>query len=217
MNIILLGPPGAGKGTQAKNISTRYHLPHISTGDILRQAITDESELGRRAKSFMDKGELVPDNIVVSLVRERLEEPDCKGGFLLDGFPRTVSQAVELDAILKANDAEINFVLNINLSQAEVVKRLASRRVCGSCGRTYNLFYNPPTIDGACDECSADLYQRDDDSEDTVLNRMKVYSEQTEPLIDYYQRLGKLKDINGAATIERVFADIEEAICAYQS
>ena len=217
MNIILLGPPGAGKGTQAKNISARYNLVHISTGDILRCAVVNKTALGVRAKSYMEAGELVPDDVVVDLVRERLAVLACKSGFLLDGFPRTVAQAVELDAILKANETEVDFVLNIEVSQDEIVKRLTSRRVCGDCNRTYNLLFEPPRDEDKCNECGTALYRRDDDSEETILNRMKVYYQQTAPLIAYYQRSGKLKNIDGGHAIDEVFADIEEAVCACQN
>lgn len=216
MNIVLLGPPGAGKGTQARNISRRYNIPHVSTGDIFRRAVAEQMELGRKAKAYMDKGELVPDEIVIAIVLERLAKPDCNNGFLLDGFPRTILQAVELDRALAAYGKTIDVALNIKVERAELVRRLTGRRVCRNCGANYHIDYNPSKEAGKCDVCGGELYQRDDDSEASVLNRLRIYDEQTEPLISYYAQFDKLENIDGSKSIEKVFEQIDKLIGAYQ-
>lgn len=209
MNIVLLGPPGAGKGTQAVSISERYKIPHISTGDIFRRAVAKKTELGIKAQKYMNRGELVPDAIVTEIVEERLKEEDCAKGFLLDGFPRTVAQAESLARALEKNGLKLDIALNIDVSTEELIRRLTGRRTCRNCGRVYHLFYDPPKLEGVCDVCGGELFQRDDDSEETVRNRLKVYQEQTAPLIDFYQNAGILKNINGERSVAEVFVEIE--------
>ncbi len=208
MNLILLGAPGAGKGTQAKMISEKYGIPQIATGDMLREAVAKGTELGKKAKEYMDRGELVPDEIVIGIVKERLQQPDCEKGFILDGFPRTLAQAEALDEMLKELGKEIDAVINISVPEEEVVKRIAYRRTCRNCGAVYHLIYNPPKNDERCDKCGGELYQRDDDKEETVRERFKVYRERTEPLIDYYRKKGLLYDVDGTKDINGVFEEI---------
>jgi adenylate kinase len=208
MNLILLGPPGAGKGTQAKMIAAKYDLPHISTGDMFREAVQSGSELGQRLKSYMVSGKLVPDEVVIDVVRERLSRQDCARGFLLDGFPRTVPQAKELDRILAQAQRKIDAVLNIYLNDEEIVKRLSSRRVCGSCGASYNLISQPPKADNICDVCGKQLIHRPDETPETVRNRLKVYNEQTSPLIEYYTQQAVLFKIDGSQKQDKVFGSI---------
>ncbi|WP_369901483.1 adenylate kinase [Bacillus manliponensis] len=212
MNLILMGLPGAGKGTQAEQIVAKYNIPHISTGDMFRAAMKDETELGLQAKSFIDKGALVPDEVTIGIVRERLSQEDCKKGFLLDGFPRTVAQASALEEIMKDLGKQINYVLNINVDSGLLLKRLTGRRICKDCGSTYHLEFNPPAKEGVCDKCGGELYQRSDDNEETVANRLEVNIKQTKPLLDFYEELGYLKNINGEQHIEKVFADIDVLI-----
>lgn len=195
--VILLGPPGAGKGTQAEILTRKYGIPHISTGDMLREEVKGGTELGKKAKSFMDRGELVPDSVVISMVKNRLSRPDAKKGFLLDGFPRTREQAVNLDATLKEISREIDVALYFTASKEVVLKRLTGRRVCKTCGKIYNIPNLMPRKEGVCDACSGVLYQREDDKESTVLNRLKVYEAQTAPVIEYYKGLGKLHEVSG--------------------
>jgi adenylate kinase len=212
MNLILLGPPGAGKGTQAKMIAAKYRLPHISTGDMFRETAQSGSELGKKLQSFMSAGKLVPDAVVIEVVKARLSQPDCAAGFLLDGFPRTVPQAEELDRILSESKKKIDSVLCITLDDEEIVRRLSGRRVCPSCGGSFNLVSQPPKIAGSCDYCSAALIQRKDDNPETIRQRLKAYHEQTSPLIDYYTRQGVLGSIDGAKSVEEVFKSISACI-----
>ncbi len=208
MNLIMLGPPGAGKGTQAKMLVERFGIPQISTGDMLRAAVAEGTELGRKAKEYMDKGQLVPDEVVIGIVRERLSKEDCKKGFILDGFPRTVPQAEALDGILEEMGRKIDYVINIVVPDEEILKRLTGRRTCRKCGAMYHVVYNPPKKEGVCDKCGGELYQRDDDKEETIRNRLKVYAEQTAPLVDYYRKKGVLVDIDGTKGIKEIFEDI---------
>jgi adenylate kinase len=209
MNLILLGAPGAGKGTQAKLIVSKYNIPQISTGDMLREAVANETELGMKAKEYMDKGELVPDEVVIGIVKERLSQPDCERGFILDGFPRTLNQAEALDKILRELGKQIDAVINVAVPEEEIVKRIVNRRTCKKCGAVYHLIYNPPKKDGKCDRCGGELYQRDDDKEETVKERLRVYKAQTEPLIEYYSRKDLVYDVDGTKSIEGVFEEIE--------
>lgn len=212
MRLILLGPPGAGKGTQAAGISESYKIPHISTGDIFRKNIKEGTELGTKAKAFMDKGELVPDSLVVSLVEDRLKQDDTKEGFLLDGFPRTVAQAEALDEALVAMGQSLSTVVNIKVDPSVLVERAVGRRICKSCGATYHITFNKPEVEGVCDKCGGELYQRADDTEETVSNRIKVYMDETAPLIDYYSAKNLLTDIDGQQDIGVVFEDIQKAL-----
>jgi len=202
MRVILLGPPGAGKGTQATSIAEAIGIPHISTGDMFRAALKQGTPLGLEAKKYMDTGELVPDDIVVAMVRERIEQPDCASGFILDGFPRTIVQAEKLDEALAEAGLNIDLVLNLVCSAKTVVTRLTGRRVCRQCGAIYHVENMPPKQHGLCDACGGELYLRDDDRADTILNRLDVYKQSTEGLIDYYRRQGLLKDINADAPRE---------------
>ncbi len=199
MRVILLGPPGAGKGTQAVSIAQQAGLPHISTGDMFRAALKQGTPLGLQAKGYMDKGELVPDDVVVAMVRERIVQPDCAGGFLLDGFPRTLPQAEKLDETLTAAGLGIDLVLNMVCSPDTIVGRLTGRRVCRACGAIFHVRNMPPKKDGVCDVCSGELYQRDDDQEATIMNRLDVYERSTSGLIEYYRSRGLLKDVNADA------------------
>lgn len=208
MNIVLMGLPGAGKGTQADKIVEKYAIPHISTGDMFRAAIKGGTELGLKAKSFMDDGALVPDEVTIGIVRERLSKSDCDNGFLLDGFPRTVPQAEALDALLLDLDKNVEHVLNIQVEQEELIKRLTGRRICKECGTAYHLVFNPPQVDGVCDKDGGELYQRADDNPETVTNRLEVNMKQTQPLLDYYGDKGVLTNINGQQDIHKVFADL---------
>lgn len=208
MKLVILGPPGAGKGTQAEYIVKRYNIPHISTGDIFRENIKNNTELGKKAKSYMDKGLLVPDDLVIALVEDRLNKEDAKEGFLLDGFPRTVAQAVSLDSILDKNDDKLTKVINISVDPEILIERAVGRRVCKTCGMTYHVKFNPPKEEGICDKDGTKLIQRDDDTEETVKTRISVYFDQTAPLIDYYRAQNLLIDIDGAKDIDKVFDDI---------
>lgn len=212
MNLILMGLPGAGKGTQAEQIIAKYNIPHISTGDMFRAAMKAETELGLQAKSFIDKGELVPDEVTIGIVRERLSQEDCIKGFLLDGFPRTVAQASALEEIMKDLGKKIDYVLNINVDSGLLLTRLTGRRICKECGATYHLEFNPPAKADVCDKCGGELYQRSDDNEETVANRLDVNIKQTKPLLDFYEELGYLQSINGEQDINKVFADIDVLI-----
>lgn len=212
MRLVILGPPGAGKGTQADFIIKKYNIVHISTGDIFRENIKNHTKLGEKAKSYMDKGLLVPDELVIDLVEDRLAKDDCKDGFLLDGFPRTVAQGVSLDAILDRQDKSLTKVINIDVKPEILIERAVGRRVCKSCGSTFHIKYNPPKEDGICDNCHEKLIQRDDDTENTVKTRIKVYFEQTAPLIDYYKAQDLLLNINGESDIKKVFDDIVQGL-----
>ena len=212
MKIILMGPPGAGKGTQAEKLVELYQIPHISTGDMFRKAQKDGTELGRRAKSYMDQGQLVPDEVTVGIVKERLAEADCKDGFLLDGFPRTVQQADALDTILKELDMALDCVVNIEVDKTFLVDRLTGRRVCRTCGATYHIANKASKVAGVCDKCGGELYQRGDDTIETVSNRLDVYAAQTAPLIDYYKSKGIMSSIDGSKSMENVLADIRTAL-----
>ncbi len=212
MNLIMLGPPGAGKGTQAKMLVDKLGIPQISTGDMLRAAVAEGTELGKKAKEYMDKGQLVPDEVVIGIVKERLAKPDCEKGFILDGFPRTVPQAEALDGILEEMGRKIDYVINIVVPDEEILKRLTGRRTCKKCGAMYHVVYNPPKKEGVCDKCGGELYQRDDDKEETIKNRLKVYADQTAPLVEYYRGKGVLVDIDGTKGIDDIFQDILKAI-----
>lgn len=207
MNIALFGPPGAGKGTQAKELSKHYNIPHISTGDILRANVRDGTELGIKAKQYMDKGELVPDEVLIGLIRNRLSESDCDSGYLLDGYPRTIPQADALTDILKEINKPLNSVINIEVSDDELVKRLSGRRSC-ACGESYHVMFNPPEKEGICNACGAELYQRDDDKEEVIRQRLAVYNDKTKPLIDYYDGADILVNIDGSGAVDAVFKDI---------
>ncbi|MBE0522265.1 MAG: adenylate kinase [Candidatus Methanoperedenaceae archaeon] len=211
MIIILLGPPGAGKGTQAKKISEKFSLPHISTGDMLRDNIIRNTALGIKAKSYMDKGELVPDDLLLDIIKVRLSEPDCSSGFLLDGYPRTLAQADALGKILDNTGKEIDVVLNIHVDDEELINRLSGRRMC-SCGASYHVLFNPPKKEGICDSCNGELYQRNDDTPETVKNRLAAYKKLTEPLIDYYNKKALLHTIDGGKDIPGIFGDIAKVL-----
>lgn len=212
VNLIFLGPPGVGKGTQAKMIADKYHIPQISTGDMLRAAVKAGTELGKEAKSFMDSGELVPDRIVIGLIAEKIEIGDCKNGFILDGFPRTIVQAKELDKILAEKNIMIRKVISVSAPDEELVKRLSGRRICNSCGEVFHTVFNPPAKRGKCDKCQGELFQRDDDKEETIRERLKVYKNQTEPLIKYYGNKNLLGNVDGSEEINTVFSNISALI-----
>lgn len=212
MNLILLGPPGSGKGTQGRRLAERLGIPQISTGDILREAVREGTPLGLKAKAYMDQGKLVPDEIVIGIIKERLEADDTKKGAIFDGFPRTVPQAEALERILGELGRKIDAVIDIEVSDEEVLRRLTGRRTCRNCGAMYHVVFNPPKREGVCDVCGGELYQRDDDKEETIKNRLKVYREQTEPLEAYYEKKGILRRIKGEASIEEVEREILELL-----
>ncbi|WAA09412.1 adenylate kinase [Fervidibacillus albus] len=217
MNLILMGLPGAGKGTQAEKIVEKYGIPHISTGDMFRQAIKEETELGLKAKSYMDKGELVPDEVTIGIVRERLSKDDCENGFLLDGFPRTISQAEALEQMLNELNKQIDSCIHIEVDQEILMERLTGRRICKSCGATYHLVFNPPQQSGVCDKCGGELYQRADDNAETVQNRLEVNMKQIQPLLDFYDQRGRLRTVDGKQDIREVFSDIETILSNIQN
>ncbi|HDJ3647973.1 TPA: adenylate kinase [Staphylococcus aureus] len=208
MNIILMGLPGAGKGTQASEIVKKFPIPHISTGDMFRKAIKEETELGKEAKSYMDRGELVPDEVTVGIVKERISEDDAKKGFLLDGFPRTIEQAEALNNIMSELDRNIDAVINIEVPEEELMNRLTGRLICESCGTTYHLVFNPPKVEGICDIDGGKLYQREDDNPETVANRLSVNIKQSKPILDFYDQKGVLKNIDGSKDISDVTKDV---------
>lgn len=212
MNLILLGPPGAGKGTQAKMMIDTYQIPQISTGDILRAALKERTPLGLKAKEYMDKGLLVPDEVVIDIIRERLKEPDCRKGYILDGFPRTVAQAQALDKVLNDMQSAIDHVISIEVDKGELLKRLTGRRTCRQCGRGYHAIFDPPLNKDLCDKCQGELYQRDDDNEDTVRNRLDVYDSQTFPLIQYYKEKNLVRSIDGQGSIQQIFERIAKVL-----
>ncbi|MDL4841405.1 adenylate kinase [Aquibacillus rhizosphaerae] len=209
MNLILMGLPGAGKGTQAEKIVEKYQIPHISTGDMFRLAIKEGTELGTRAKAFMDQGELVPDEVTIGIVRERLSKDDCEKGFLLDGFPRTIAQAKALEELLTDMERSLDYVLHVDVPKNQLIERLTGRRICPTCGATYHVVYNPPKQEGVCDKDGAALIQRKDDQPETVTKRLEVNLEQTQPMLDFYHDKGYLVSINGSQQIDKVFQDID--------
>jgi len=212
MRIILMGPPGAGKGTQAEILRERFGIPHISTGDMFRRAVKEGTALGLEAKRYMDAGQLVPDSVTIGIVKERLNEPDCRTGFLLDGFPRTVPQADALESTMRELGMQLDGVLNITVDREALIARLTGRRVCKNCGATYHIRYNPSKAGNRCDACGGELYQRGDDSLETVANRLDVYNQQTAPLVEYYRRKGLLLEIDGDRPVEEVTGRILEVL-----
>ena len=214
MKIIMLGAPGAGKGTQAKKIAAKYDIPHISTGDIFRANIKNGTELGNKAKTYMDQGLLVPDELVVDLVVDRVQQDDCKNGYVLDGFPRTIPQAEALDKALAALGDKVDYAIDVNVPDENIVNRMGGRRACVGCGATYHLVYAPTKTEGICDVCGKELILRDDDKPETVQKRLNVYHEQTQPLIDYYTTAGILKTVDGTVDINDVIAAIVEILGA---
>jgi len=210
MKLIMLGAPGSGKGTQGKKIAAYMNIPNISTGDILRKALSDKTTLGIEAKKYMENGELVPDDVMIGIVRERIKEADCDNGFILDGFPRTVPQAEALDRMLAESGEKLDYVLDLDVSRNELVERLTSRRVCRNCGRDYNMITNPPPDDMICEQCGGEIWQRADDTVETVVNRLDVYDQKTKPLRKHYQNQGKLSLFDGNGTIDEVHDSIRE-------
>lgn len=208
MKIIMLGAPGAGKGTQAKMIADKYQIPHISTGDIFRANIKNGTELGKEAKKYMDQGLLVPDELTVKILLDRVAQPDCANGYVLDGFPRTIPQAEVLDKALTELNDKIDYAINVDVPDENIVKRMSGRRACVACGATYHIEHIPPKKEGVCDKCGEALILRDDDKPETVLNRLKVYHDQTQPLIDFYTKKGVLKSVDGTVDMQDVFASI---------
>lgn len=212
MKIIMLGAPGAGKGTQAKMISAKYGIPHISTGDIFRANIKNQTELGKKAKSYMDQGQLVPDELVVDLVADRIVQDDCAKGFVLDGFPRTIPQAEALDAALVSMNTKIDYAIDVEVPDGNIIERMGGRRACVGCGATYHIVYNSTKVEGVCDACGANLILRDDDKPETVKERLSVYHTQTQPLIDFYEAKGCLKAVDGTQAIEAIFDQITKIL-----
>ena len=212
MNLILMGLPGAGKGTQAEKIVEKYEIPHISTGDMFRLAIKEGTALGKEAKSYMDKGELVPDEVTIGIVRERLSKPDCQKGFLLDGFPRTIAQAEALENLWTDMEESLDYVLHIDVPKEQLIERLTGRRICPTCGATYHVVFNPPKENGKCDHDGSELIQREDDQPDTVRKRLEVNVEQSQPLLDFYQEKGYLVSFEGDKDINEVFQDIDQKL-----
>jgi adenylate kinase len=211
MDIILLGPPGSGKGTQAKMVADKYHVKHISTGDILRENVRNGTPLGKEADSYMKKGQLVPDQLLVNIIKDRLAQPDVKGGWMLDGYPRTIPQAEALEKILPSLGQKIDVVLNIDVPDKELVDRLSGRRMC-KCGVSYHLQFNPPKVPGKCDVCGGELYHRSDDQAEAIMKRLDAYHKQTQPLIDYYNKKGIIATINGSGDIKKIFAEVSKAL-----
>ena len=214
MKLLIMGRPGAGKGTQAVNIRDYYNIPHISTGDLFRAAIKNQTKLGLEAKSYTDKGALVPDEVTIGIVKARLLEDDCKKGFLLDGFPRTIAQAEALDAFLKENGIKLDAVLDVNVPAEILVRRMVGRRVCKTCGATYHIEFDPSKVEGVCDNCKSPLIQRADYTEATAKNRLAVYDNQTAPLLEFYKKQNILKTVNGDQPLDKVFDDIKSVLGA---
>lgn len=212
MRLVLLGAPGAGKGTQAKKLIEKYGIPQISTGDLLRAAVAAGTSLGKEAKSYMDKGELVPDRVVLGMVEERLRQDDCKKGYILDGFPRNTAQAEALDRMLASLGMSLGAALSVDVPFDDLMRRLTGRRTCKACGQMYNVYFNAPRKEGICDKCGGELFQRDDDKEETIKKRLEVYNSQTAPLIDYYRGKGILKSVNGTGSIDEIFKDVCAAL-----
>jgi len=216
MQLLLMGPPGAGKGTQAANLVKKFNIPHISTGDMFRAAVKEGTELGKQAKACMDAGKLVPDEVTIGIVKERLSKDDCKKGFILDGFPRTVEQADALTKILNEIGLKLTRVLNIHVPASDLIERAVGRRICKKCGATYHVKFNPTNKDGICDNCGGDLYQRADDNEETMKNRLSVYEDSTRPLINYYQKAGIYTEIDGRQPIEKVTEELVSVLSSVQ-
>lgn len=214
MKIIMLGAPGAGKGTQAKKIADKYQIPHISTGDIFRANIKEGTELGKKAKSYMDQGQLVPDELTMELIMDRFQNPDCKNGYVLDGFPRTIPQAEALTEALAKKGDTIDYAINVEVPDENIINRMGGRRACLACGSTYHIVYAPTRVEGICDRCGEKLVLRDDDKPETVKNRLNVYHNQTQPLIEYYIRQGKLAEVDGTQSMEDVFNAIVKILGA---
>lgn len=214
MKIIMLGAPGAGKGTQAQMIADKYNIPHISTGDIFRANIKNGTELGKKAKEYMDKGLLVPDELTVELLLDRVAQDDCKNGYVLDGFPRTIPQADVLDKELTKLGDRVDYAVNVDVPDENIVRRMSGRRACLKCGATYHIEHIPPKTEGVCDKCGSELVQREDDKPETVMNRLKVYHDQTQPLIEYYENKNILKTVDGTKDMKEVFEDITSILGA---
>ena len=214
MKIIMLGAPGAGKGTQAKKIAEKYGIPHISTGDIFRANIKGGTELGMKAKSYMDQGQLVPDDVTIGMLLDRISETDCEGGYVLDGFPRTIPQAESLTRALEARGEKMDYAVDVDVPDAAIVERMSGRRACLSCGATYHVVYNAPAVENVCDACGEALVLRDDDKPETVQKRLTVYHDQTQPLIEYYQKAGILVTVDGTKDLNQVFKDITAVLGA---
>jgi len=214
MRIVLLGPPGGGKGTQAQKLLGQFKIPQLSTGDLFRAAVKNQTDLGNKAKQYMDQGKLVPDQIVIGMVKERLLQKDCQKGFILDGFPRTIGQAEALDKMLPELKMKLDSVVEIAVPDQDVIKRLSGRRTCSKCGAMYHIEFNPPKKDMKCDKCGAELFQRDDDNEKTIKARLEVYHNQTAPLISYYQKKGLFKKVEGVGSIDDIFSRIVKALGA---
>lgn len=210
--VVLLGPPGAGKGTQAKLLEQEFGAVQISTGDILRKAVADQSPLGKQAGDYIKRGALVPDDLIIDLIAERLQQADCAQGFLLDGFPRTIPQAESLDALLKKLALSLNCVLSVRVPRPVIIERLAGRRTCKKCGALCHMVFDPPKRDGVCDRCGGELFQREDDKEETIANRLTVYEAQTAPLVDYYRRQGTLLEIDGVGSVDEIRARVMKAL-----
>ena len=210
--VVLLGPPGAGKGTQAKLLEDKFAVPQISTGDILRKAVAEQGVLGKQASEYVRRGELVPDQLIIDLVAERLKEKDCEKGFVLDGFPRTIAQAQSLEEILKKMGLALNCVLSVQVPHELIVERLSGRRTCKGCGALYHVVFDPPKAAGTCNRCGGELFQRDDDSAETISNRLRVYDNQTAPLVSYYRERGLLKSIDGVGKVEDIGKRMIEAL-----
>jgi adenylate kinase len=210
--VVLLGPPGAGKGTQAKLLQERFAACQISTGDILRKAVAEQTRLGKEAAQYIERGALVPDDVIVGLVGERLKEKDCENGFILDGFPRTIPQAESLDAMLREMRLSLNRALSVQVPRAVIIERLAGRRSCKNCGALAHVVFSPPKKEGVCDRCGGELYQRQDDKEETVAHRLKVYEQQTAPLVDYYRRRDLLREIDGVGAVDEIRSRVMAAL-----